>query len=119
MLGEKLKNSVRIQLVLLLALAINALLAYVNDVEMSLFAICVVAIGFAAIYVDHKLIEYRVRRGWYGKNEFESREIIRFILAHADKNDFNDQGGLKKVIPSPSLEDLSDLDHANVDGVRV
>ncbi|WP_338573777.1 hypothetical protein V6L78_01915 [Pseudomonas canadensis] len=119
MLGEKLKNSVRIQLVLLLALAINALLAYVNDVEMSLFAICVVVIGFAAIYVDHKLIEYRVRRGWYGKNEFESREIIRFILAHADKNDFNDQGGLKKVIPSPSLEDLSDLDHANVDGVRV
>jgi|GEM_PF-3340944 len=119
MLSEKLKNSVRIQLVLLSALASNALLAYVNDVDMSIFVIFVVIIGFAALYIDHKLIEYRVRRGWYGKNEFESREIIRFILAHADKNDFNDQGGLKKVIPTPSLDDLSELDGSNVDGVRV
>ncbi|MBM6705450.1 hypothetical protein H6A60_13350, partial [Sutterella massiliensis] len=79
---------------------VNALAAFVNGAEMNTFVIFVVFVGLSAIFIDHKLIEYRINKGWYGKNEFESREIIRFVLAHADKNDFNDQGGLKKVIPA-------------------
>ena len=58
-----------------------------------------------AIHADHKLIEHRIRNGWYGKNEFESREIIEFILSHANKDDFNDSGGLKKIIPTPEFSE--------------
>ncbi|NMX72651.1 hypothetical protein HBO23_06695 [Pseudomonas sp. WS 5532] len=109
MLGEKLKQATKIQGILFLVLVVNALAAFVNGAEMNTFVIFVVFVGLSAIFIDHKLIEYRINKGWYGKNEFESREIIRFVLAHADKNDFNDQGGLKKVIPAPSFDEASDL----------
>lgn len=118
MLGEKMKQSTRIQLILLSVLIVNALFAYINDSDINVFVILVVVVGWVAIYVDHKLIEYRVTKGWYGKNEFESREIIRFIISHANKDDFNDRGGLKRVIPEPSLVGGGELETLQSGGVQ-
>jgi hypothetical protein len=63
-----------------------------------------------AIHVDHKLIEHRIRNGWYGGNEFESLEIIDFILSHSNKDDFNDSGALKRVIPLPNSTEVKSRD---------
>jgi len=117
MLGEKLKKSANSQLFLITALLINIILSLLSDVPINTLVI-VVAIGLLAIHIDHKLIEHRLKNGWYGKNEFETREIIEFIVSHANKDDFNDKGGLKKVIPLPELN--STKEHAsNLGGATV
>ena len=118
MLGEKLKKSSMSQIILLIVFLINLIISFFLESSVSSFVIAIVAIGLLAIHIDHKLIEYRIKSGWYGKNEFETIEMIDFILSHADKNDFNDQGGLKKII---SIQDLSDKKtHVNsLNGVMV
>jgi hypothetical protein len=103
MLSEKMRKSSRAQLFLFLALIVNVAGSLVLDNSVSVFVMVFVSILLFCIQIDHKLIEYRVNKGWYGKNEFETLEIIEFIIAHAEKNDFNDSGGLKRVIPQPTI----------------
>lgn len=103
MLARKIENSFRAQIVILTGLLIHILLAAVSVVNLSGLLVLMLALFFCAIHIDHKLIEHRVKKGWYGSNDFESREIIGFILSHADKDDFNDAGGLKRVVPLPEV----------------
>lgn len=70
-------------------------------VDFNLLAVLFPSTLFFAFQVDQYLITYRIRKGWYGRNEYEAREIIEYILSHADKNDFNDDGGLKKLMDKP------------------
>ncbi|WP_157969809.1 hypothetical protein [Pseudomonas huaxiensis] len=103
MLNEKIEKTFAIQILLTIAIAADFafnLLAYSNFDGTVLIIASVIWIS---TLIDHKLIEYRIRNGWYGKNEFEACEIIRFALKHTDKNDFNDEGGLKRIIPLPDI----------------
>lgn len=108
MLGEKAENSSRSQLYLGVALAISFAFSIFLDSSMNDVAFIFISLLFLGIQVDQKLIEYRIKHGWYGKNKFETLEIINFILSHANKDDFNDSGGLKKVIPEPELQGAKD-----------
>ena len=108
MLGEKAERSFRSQLYLGVALVTSFVFSIFLDSSMNNFALIFISLLFLGIQVDQKLIEYRIRNGWYGKNEFETREIINFIISHANKDDFNDSGGLKKVIPEPDLQGAED-----------
>lgn len=102
MLCEKIKNSSNAQLLLLLSLIIHFSLVYLSVVELNVFIIFLVVIGLFFIHLDHKIIEYRINKGFYGKNEFEAIEIINFILNHSKKSDFDDgSGGIKKLMPTP------------------
>ena len=58
-----------------------------STVIISLLAAAVVLINAAAISLN-----YRVSHGLYGTNEYEAREIIQFVLAHAEEIDLS--GGL-------------------------
>lgn len=109
MLGEKAERSSKSQLSLLIALCISFAFSYYLDTSINSITILVISILFLGIQIDQKLIEYRVKNGWYGKNEFETREIIKFIISHANKDDFNDSGGLKKLIPEPELNKNEDV----------
>lgn len=104
MLQDRLKKSTIAQSILILSLAINFILSLLFAINFSNFLFIFVAVSIFSIQLDQKLIDYRVRKGWYGKNEFEAKEIINFIVSHANKDDFNDDGGLKKVIPLPEIE---------------
>lgn len=104
MLGEKVKKSTKAYLLLFLSSVVNLTFYLVFNFDVSIFIIVLSLFGFLAIYVDHKMIEYRLKIGVYGTNSFESREIINFMLSHSNKNDFNDSGGLKRVIPTPELD---------------
>ncbi len=110
MLGEKLKKASKAQFFLIAAFVINSLmsasglLSVAFESKGSSLVLIIVAIAFLAIHIDHMLLEYRIKHGLYGNNEFEAREIIEFIISHARKDDFNDSGGLKKVIPTPVLD---------------
>ena len=104
MLLDRLKRSTKIQINLILCLAVNFLLSLLPAIDFSYFLLTLVSLLILAIHADQKLIDYRVKRGWYGKNEFEAREIINFIVSHSNKDDFNGSGGLKKIIPLPEIE---------------
>lgn len=105
MLGEKFKKSTKAQVFLILAFIINLSLYLAFELQLSGFVFLIVGLGILGIHIDHKMIEYRVKHGLYGTNSFESRELIEFIMAHSNKDDFNDSGGLKKIIQNPEIQE--------------
>lgn len=52
------------------------------------------------------MFEYRIRKGYYGRNEYEAREIIQFILDHSSDIDFTDSGKPKQIITEQDLEQI-------------
>ena len=104
MLLERLKKSAKLQLVLALCLVINFLVSLLPTIDFSYFLLAVASLLLLCIHADQQLIDYRIKKGWYGKNEYETKEIINFIISHSNKDDFNDSGGLKRVIPLPEIE---------------
>lgn len=104
MLQERLKNSTKLYVVLFGCLFLYLILNLVSVVDFSYILFSLFSFMILLTHVDGKLIDRRVRKGWYGKNEFEAREIIDFIISHSSTDDFNDSGGLKRVIPLPEVE---------------
>lgn len=104
MLQEKLRGSSKYQIILILSLLLNCFLSVLEVTPFSYFLFVIGSLLILAMHIDQKLIDYRVKNGWYGKNEFEAKEIIKFIISHSNKDDFNDSGGLKRVIPLPEIE---------------
>ncbi len=105
MLEKKLTDSNTNTRRLLLVAAAYLACAAVDIVPFNQFVLIIPAILLAALYLDQYLIIYRVRKGWYGRNEYEAREIIEYVISHADKDDFNDEGGLKKLMDAPEREE--------------
>lgn len=103
LLMEKMKKSSSVLLALMLAVLVDLGLQQFTNYGSYGYVTLISAALWSAILLDHKIIELRIRKGWYGKNEFEAREIINFALTHANKDDFNDQGGLKKIVPLPEI----------------
>ncbi|MBY8252262.1 hypothetical protein KW526_06845 [Vibrio fluvialis] len=101
MLEEKLTKSKKNSSFLIIALLAYIGCSSFNLIPLNPFAIIIPLVLLTAFYLDQYLIIYRVRKGWYGRNEYETREIISYIVAHADKDDFNDDGGLKKLMDAP------------------
>jgi hypothetical protein len=52
------------------------------------------------------LLAYRIKNGFYGNNEYEALEIIKFILSESSKIDFTDGGKHKKIFSEDDLKDL-------------
>ncbi|MUI14133.1 hypothetical protein GJV26_16955 [Massilia dura] len=45
------------------------------------------------------VLTYRIRRGYFGGNKSEAREMINFLIANSDSIDFNDpNGGFKRAL---------------------
>lgn len=109
MIGEKIRTSLKSQMYLVIALLIHLAYTGFSASKVNGFIVLIIAIGFLAIYMDQKLIEYRVKKGWYGRNRYEAKEIIDFIISHAEKQDFNDNDGLKQVIPNAEHEDKNEF----------
>lgn len=103
MIGEKIRQASKAQLWLILAMA----LSLISDIWLQLgtgaWGVMVCGVSLFAIQIDQKLLEYRVKQGLYGSNAFETLEIINFIISHSNKDDFDDQGGLKRIIPEPEF----------------
>ena len=72
------------------------------------------AAAITLLWSDHFILAYRIKRGYYGTNQHEAKELLRFLIKHADKTDFSDGDGLKKIFPTP--EEIAD--HSRV-GARL
>lgn len=101
MVIEKIKKHRLMQLILIFSFFLLGLISHFNLADYNIYAAFFIFSMILIIQIDHILIDYRVKKGIYGNNEFESREIIDFILSHSDKDDFHDGGIAKKIIPDP------------------
>ncbi|EGQ7873374.1 hypothetical protein H8Q54_004261 [Vibrio parahaemolyticus] len=114
MLLEKAKRGTIQQTVLFFCIIVHLFFGWIIGTGVNYYALLFISILLLAIFMDQKAMEYRVKKGWYGYNEFETRELIEFISIHSNKDDFNDSDGAKKIIPNPE-EDLS-FERQNVKG---
>ncbi|MCI5142119.1 MAG: hypothetical protein D3909_10455, partial [Candidatus Electrothrix sp. ATG1] len=76
-------------------------IGYDFDIDIFLF----LSVCLALLHLNQKIIEYRVRKGLYGKNEYEAREMIAYILSYSDKSDFSDGDKLKELFPETVEEE--------------
>ncbi len=97
LVGKKMKEDTRSYIYLFLALAVHlgtTLLGFVGfDIYITGFLIFMIA----ALAINQKALEYRIKHGLYGSTPYEVREIIKFIEEHTEKDDFNDREGRKKI----------------------
>ena len=101
MIGEKIRQAFVAQIWLILTVIISLIFDFFLGTRSAVWTLAISGFSLVAIQLDHKLIEYRIKRGLYGSNPFETLEIINFIIKHSNKDDFNDEGGLKRVVPTP------------------
>tara|TARA_Y100000588_G_scaffold361778_1_gene422928 strand:- start:4624 stop:5364 length:741 start_codon:yes stop_codon:yes gene_type:complete len=103
MLEDRFSSSIKGIRVLSLVTLVYLSCSYLEIIPFNVLAPIIPLLLISALMLDQYLITYRVRKGWYGRNEYESREIINYAIAHANKDDFNDEGGLKKLMDAPQL----------------
>lgn len=113
MLEQKLIDSNKNSRLLIMALITYLVFCHFNLITFSSVVLMIPLLLVIAIFLDQYFVIYRVRKGWYGKNEYEAREVINYIVSHANKDDFNDDGGLIKLMDTPENTSTST---ANVKG---
>jgi hypothetical protein len=97
LVGKKMKEDTRSYIYLFFALAAHLGASLLGVVEFNMYIVSFLILMIAALAINQKALEYRIKYGLYGSTPYEVREIIRFIDEHTDKSDFNDPEGKKKI----------------------
>ena len=63
------------------------------------------------LYLNTFLVKFRIKKGFYGGNEFEAREIINFIEENSENIDFGDGDSPKKLF---NEEDLKEMEESTI-----
>jgi hypothetical protein len=92
------------------AIAAHFVLMGFTNVDSKQSTALLVAALACMIAVNRAVCMYRVRKGYFGSNETEARELLRFLLDHAEESDFSGGMGLRDRVPE-------DLRAAEVVGV--
>lgn len=101
---KKMQSHLLAYFILFFVIAIYLLLNKIFSMTYSSYFILILSCFTLILFINQKVIEYRVNKGFYGTNEHEAREIIRFIIKHS--KDFDNFTGLK-IFPDPkSYENL-------------
>lgn len=77
---------------LLLSLAVYAITRLRLELPLSVAIVAALAGGCILLQLADVALDYRIRRGLYGTNEYEARQIISFALNHAERSNLS--GGL-------------------------
>jgi hypothetical protein len=79
LLQKKAKDTVVAQLTLLAVVLTYFMVCLVSEFEPSVLLIGIFIIPVLASSFDIALAKYRIRRGWFGNNEAEARELLMFL----------------------------------------
>ncbi len=60
------------------------------------------------IAIKEQLLEYRIRKGLFGTNRTEARELIDFIIKNSDNLDFTDSNGNLRRALLPEAKDTAE-----------
>jgi hypothetical protein len=101
MIGKKIKKDTRAYVLLFAGLVIYLLFGLFTA-QTNLLGLMFFALAILALQLNQKVTEYRIRKGFYGTNYYEAREIIQFVVENADEN-FYSGGKIKKLMPEPEV----------------
>jgi hypothetical protein len=104
LLGDRMQKDTKSYIYLAIALLASFLFPLISGLEINFWVVGAVLVMFSLLTLNHKVIEYRVSKGYYGSNEYEVREIISYIERHSDPDDF-DSTGRRKVFQADLPEE--------------
>ncbi|GGY57644.1 hypothetical protein GCM10011297_32980 [Bacterioplanes sanyensis] len=107
MITERVNHSFKSKIYLLAALFLAYIIPSPQPENSTAIATIIIALILTCMQIDQSLLRYRIKKGWYGQNTYESEEIIKFILSHPRKDDFNDSNGLKGILPKGDISTTS------------
>jgi hypothetical protein len=116
LISRKAKQNFVAYLSLFISLITYTIIARLSHLEIRPEVVLLILGLILALFINQKILEYRIRKGLYGTNEYEAREILGFILSHADKSNFSGGQGLKEILPVPGIDDLHEYEP--VEGIR-
>lgn len=94
------------------AVALALLDYYSQWVLLNYSIICIVTL--ALIIIKELIVEFRIKKGWFGTNKIEAKALIEFLISNSDDIDFTDGNGkLKRVLfpeSTPSKEVAKPVD---------
>lgn len=78
---------------------------YFSDSELLIFSIILASTLFL-ISIKELIVEFRIKKGWFGTNKVEAKALIDFLIANSDEIDFTDNDGKLKrsLFPDSTLE---------------
>ena len=81
-------------------------LAYAFNYSLSsLVLICIVS-PLVLTNFNTWILKYRLKKGFYGNNAYETAEIISLLIKKSDHDDFSGFDGKKKLFPDPEPEKM-------------
>lgn len=105
LLEKKAQNTTKACYALFGVLLIEFLFAFVLPKSFSRWVVILACFFILLCNIGQWILEYRVKRGLYGTNSKEAREIISYIINNADNNT-NRKNGMKLVFPKPEYENV-------------
>ncbi len=99
LVGDRIKKDTKSYIYLSISLIASIFIPIIADFNLNLWLIGFLLIIISLLTLNHKILEYRIVKGYYGSNEYEAREIISYLESHTDPDDFNGSGK-KKVFQS-------------------
>jgi hypothetical protein len=71
------------------------------------------------VFIRQRILVYRIKKGLYGSNEHEVREILHFVLDEKNKHHFDGKGGKTPVFDISNLEELENtIKDYHLEGVK-
>ncbi|MDJ0578823.1 hypothetical protein [Crocosphaera sp.] len=96
-------------LILLIAITIYSVLGILwNQFEINIYFILGGLIYASLLYLNTLLVNFRIKKGFYGGNEFEAREMINFIEENSENIDFTDGNSPKKLFNEEDLKEIEE-----------
>jgi hypothetical protein len=108
----------KIMMLILLTFLFQFIMIFKTNIDIYHSAIPI----FIVLLIETKkyLMNYRIKKGYWGTNEYETIETICFILKNSEKIDFSDNDGRpKKLINFKDIEDEEIYPTGDAVGVKV
>lgn len=92
LIGDKIKKDMRSYMFISFSTILSIVIPFFTNAEHNYYLISLLLLMFLILFLNHKVLGYRISNGLYGNNQYEAREIIGFIEKYSD----NDFGGFDK-----------------------
>lgn len=87
------RQSWPIKLATLICPFIFTIVRYVLDINNLVVLLYAPIITFCLISMKDIIVEYRIKKGLFGNNQYEARAFIEFLVEHSENIDFSDGSG--------------------------
>ncbi|MDH2593993.1 hypothetical protein [Acinetobacter nosocomialis] len=114
----KKKNRLTKILLVLCGITLALLNNYYSEWNLlKLSMICIATWGL--IVLKETIVEFRIRKGWFGTNKYEAKVLINFLIKNSDDIDFTDGNGKLKRTLFPDTTSSQEGVKPTEDGVIV